>query len=49
MKLLGIVLISVGVWLTPWYTPTENVILLALGLFFCMKADIQAVRAKEKP
>jgi len=49
MKALGSLLILAGVLLKSWYTPAEDVILLALGLFLCMRSDIQAVRAKEKP
>ena len=49
MKSMGLLLIVAGLWLKSWYTPAEDVLLLALGLFLCMRADIQMVRAaKEK-
>ena len=47
MKSMGLLLIVAGVLLKSRYTPGEEVILLALGLFLCMRSDIQA--AKEKP
>jgi hypothetical protein len=47
MKVLGIALISAGTFMRT-LPPIVTIVLLGLGLWLAMKADIQAVRAKDE-